>query len=445
MNTLPTDLINLISSCLDVKQITTLLYQQLNNEPYLQLVSNKARFKLAIKQSDIHWLLFLVDNKLGSCIHCAAKYKCTWLLERLYPLYSNLEYYKPSPLGKTLAYLDINGYHDMYASLAKNLNNISMSYQYYIYGRRGIKLPDQNTSRGVWIGYLKGCCIGRHYELFEKYEYIMMPMNRPEISLSIVDSMDLEYIVNSPVVDKSGICYFICKSKISRNLEACRFILSKYCPPNKHILERIAVGGLYDIQDLTITYERSGFTIKKFRLIIKLLAIRSDTKGLEYIYQHSDSHTQRYLLEKLEYYAVYSNEVAEYYEQKTGDKIDVDHCVIEILDITKQFLFANVKDILDVVKSGNMLGTIIGVLLDRDQLHTAKLVIRSMLMHYKLEMLRSSLKQLTSNSTLIHAIKGYYIPSKVSVLKEYARKMGIKNYQKMKKQELLVELITNTY
>lgn len=153
MNTLCPDLLSTIRSLTKVSHLVLLGLETTNNEPYLDLITNVDRYKLALRNHNVNWIL-----ETFICLHNfkhAVKYKCDWIIKHFA--------YRPC-------------YDDILFSNGYQCSVDSLTYlPYYYYGKRGDPsifdhpyFKDHIKNIGLSF-FLLGLSKAQNYELFDNY------------------------------------------------------------------------------------------------------------------------------------------------------------------------------------------------------------------------------------------------------------------------------------
>ena len=207
MDSLPSDLLTLIHKFSKASELIHLGTEIPDNEPYLDLIYNIDRYKLALKRQNIPWILETIDelatyDNSFYISKYAIKYpQYIWITK--YSTTKNL-YSNASTMPLYLAHLQIFGHTSTLQKLRKYGSNHSY-YPYYYYGKQGVDMSifeqpyfnPTNKKIGM-LYYVDGLAKGQHYDLFDQY-YQQLNSNALEhfqYDKSLLSSPDYYYHEN---------------------------------------------------------------------------------------------------------------------------------------------------------------------------------------------------------------------------------------------------------
>lgn len=171
MNTLPQDLINLITSKIRTSDCLLLGIETADNQPYLDLITVKARLELALVNKNIGWvhqIIRYIDDK---------KVLTTYSIINLF--------IEPEPFH-LFEYVV-----EKWKFGREGINELRQRHNYYIRGLQGDTALCNQLDPRYESEYIKGLSIGQHYQLFDQYA-----TNPTLMWFNILNFEDEDYIIS---------------------------------------------------------------------------------------------------------------------------------------------------------------------------------------------------------------------------------------------------------
>lgn len=471
MDTIPVDLINLVTDYLEVSSIILLGLNTNDNQEYLDLVTDNARFKLAIKNNNIGWIHQTLkgcdqSNEIWILLNLFKKYKLDKLSEHSLDLnkvskYHNWDIVPSSEIKLCDTVVPLTGYNgwDIIPFSKIKLGDTMIPLTAYQTGLQGIEYT-QDFSRDL-KEYLEGLAVGGHIELFKKY--ILLPQ---------FDSLKFRELYQILMI-------FEDKNYIDDVISS----LIKHTPPSIHIdpcmdIDIPIIAGRDDIALFLSKKISSGFYIRNFSvffcfainaghdkvwmynniskddidLYIYEACIHSNTKLLDLTYKNLHKIHRGIFIDILSK-SLITKELHQYALEKFGIKVPLD------MDLVNKFLL--LKPYMDTYK--NYYFPSYAVI--KPSTNIFDYVTNSLLLHYiKIEnfdgfkaiyniiVVNLNAKELSDTQDVethirleeINFLKCHciYANMKVSELKSKAKDMGIKGYQRMNKSQLVAALMS---
>lgn len=435
MDALCADLINIITNlCKKYDCILLGIGDGSDNGVFLNLVSTKSRLKLALETNNIGWIhqtFHKVDHYMAMIY--AAKFNHIWLLR-----YIKISMITCAHLGKILAYLCINQHNKLYTELIgkanvelkKSYSNDSYRYKmFYMLGKLGFDLKNYREphieSTQEKESYALGCFFGQHYELGkygwtqEMCEYIRNPLDNELCMLKFKDRFRISLYKNCKLVDVSiaDIILLISANKLS-------------------YLESI----------------KGNFLKKSILSLVEFCYLSNNLKALEFISTRITKINRGYFDQCVESikslkdggdpktikYSNVINEIRRYLTMDTMVEIYQHRC--------------NFENNLD-----GLLSSVLKVFLIKDRLNIVKIILKSLMLNNGVRLVGSCIcKVVGLKIDFISSLFEYFYDriistkepkpySKMKELKEIAKQMHIEGFKHMKKEQLLLALIMNTY
>lgn len=413
MDTLPHDLINLITKHIRASDCFLLSIQTLDNQPYLNLITVKARLKLALKENNSGWihqaLNFINDN-------------FTYIDEFVIALSTKYD------LDLGLNFVEIG---------EKDYNSC------YILGKKG---DDSNVN---WLGdayitsaFVKGLSKGQHHKLFDRYATTFCL-----VSDHIMNFKDEDYIISTI---KRRFLTFLLPDRRNYNL-----IFNIALQNNKFkVIQYLLDNHMGMLDDRLIPYliHTGRYQNEKFnnKCVLKLsiyqACIDSNIGALNYIYEKSKNTAFAKILST----CLITKELHQYAYDNFDIKVDLNQELVDIIAQLREHIdgYKYFYNHLDIARNSNsflefIIFVLIGHYINKNDMKNFKIIYRIGVLFnilYDDRILRAIRTPFYYNAMFL-LTDAIYQKSKMPELKAKAKQMGIKNYSRMKKSELILVLI----
>lgn len=425
MDTLPQDLIRLITNFIRTSDCLLLSIETPDNQPYLDLVTVKARLKLALKEKNVGWIHQIIKYLENNDVLKIDHRSIVWLLLK-YNFESILDYLYSLPHG--------------------NFMFLPESYYRYIDGKRGDMLKDNTNEPNKYMNiYIEGLSKGQHYELFDQYATTFSL-----VSSYIINFKDEEYIISKiKNTAKSG---HNCTEIFEKSLNAKKFKVAQYLIDHRRNNIHINDCGISAYLIHTKQYDDKNYvwTIS-LKFSIYQACIDSNFEALNHIYDSFDDNYNAKSFKNLLSWSLMSKELHQYACEKFGLKVRLDTELINVINQLRDRIdaYKYFYNHIDAVEySDDILEFIIISLLnhyiDKNDIAGFKAVYKIGIKFDILwgEKIFKAIKQPNFYHDVMFLI-AYDLYEKLEPhkLKEKAKQIGIKNYSKMKKSELILTLI----
>ena len=318
MNSLPTDLLNLITYHLSTSESIFFGFKVKDCQEYIDVFGDDERFKIALKQKDIKWI-----HETRSKVHPvrglknALKYGCFWLIDYFINSIPNSNrttgYWNDKYNDTVCGYLYITGH----ISLIKQLSNAEYRYPHYICGKRGIVdimndkvLTNNDTRHRGGYNFVEGLAVGQHKELFDKYApYFVVDRYTYKSYLMLFN--DEQFIIDRLNMFEQKLLAKLIQRKLFRvaslYLQHCDYKLQNllhinnvYDLDNTPLYQLFLKKKISMVKDFVGSIDQAESEIVKVYVFITCL--NSDIEGLDFIYDHYDNH--ELLLKYVELYCM---------------------------------------------------------------------------------------------------------------------------------------------
>ena len=358
MNSLPTDLLNLITYHLSTSESIFFGFKVKDCQEYIDVFGDDERFKIALKRKELKWIhetISKTDPTKG--LKNALKYGYFWLINYFMNRLSKLRASAPKPQddNNMSGYLYATGHNDLLKKIYFKVI-INADSRPYIYGKRGI--VDKEIPRGYEHHFVRGLATGQHKELFDVYACKLLK-DRYTYNSYLTLFNDEQYIIDRlDMFDQQLLAVLI-----SRKLFRVVSVYLKHC---QHKFENLLHSN--DIYELNGTplyqllLKKKISMVKDFKgtfnpnvgiikIYLFIACLNSDIEGLDFIYDHCEEDRQL-LLEYTEKYCM-SDRIHTHKQLRTPknmrlfDLIDkirpyIDECVNDYIDFHNNFLYTNV-------------------------------------------------------------------------------------------------------
>lgn len=269
MDTLPQDLINLITDLSRTSDSLLLGLETSDNQPYLKLVTLKARLKLALKENNAGW------------VHQIAKY-----VSRCYSGNVNSRFIDELRIknqSKNLRTMDI-------LRIVPLLGYYGQVHNHYLHGKRcdqSILKPD--TDLLCKKEFIKGLVKGQHYELFDQHA------EHPSDLSYIVNFNNEDYIINklnSMVKSDDRFGAFFCMAMRLKRFKVVKYLLDRHKKKISRINSCISAYLIHTNQYNGEKYD----SIAELKYVIYKACLDSNYKALDYIYNNSNKRSFQTIL-----------------------------------------------------------------------------------------------------------------------------------------------------
>lgn len=425
MDTLPQDLINLISKHIRASDCFLLSIRTPDNQPYLNLITVKARLKLALKERNVGWIHQIVKYFEHSGVLDIDHRSIVWLL---------------------LKYNFKSMFDHLYSPKYEQFIYSPLSYDCYIDGKRGddskYNTYDPSTYTNMFI---KGLSKGQHHDLFDRYA-----TTSSLISSYIMNFKDEEYII-SKIKDLVKSCHYHVQL-FNESLKIKKFKVAQYLlDHHKNNISTVdSCLGAYLIHTKQYRDKYYKWTVS-LKFSIYQACIDSNFEALDHIYNSlDDNHDVRHFKNILSWCLI-TKELYQYACKKFDFKVVLDIKLINVLDqlkdrINKYKYFYNHIDAIE--HSDDVFEFIIISLLNhyisKNDMIEFKLVYKIVIEFDILcgEKVFKVINQLNIwDDTMFLVANNLYQKMEPRKLREKAREAGIENYNKMKKSELIFALL----
>lgn len=414
MNTLPTDLINLIQFHTRASENYFLGLDASDSQPYLDLVRPTSRLKLAIKNNNVGWIFQMLDfmksrnymidqHQMDRIVH---KTNLTWILGYL-----------------------------------KMLPNASESYYYYYHGKEGDEsIINDNTKDWNIYMFIEGLAKSQHYDLYEKYSSDPDKLVR---SLEYVMHFnDEDYIINR--FKKLFSDQRVPMSYLDRALQKNRLKVAQY------LLTLGYIGAYNSICRCFVVHLGLSlvdyYGIDELQHLVYQACIDSNINVLASLFNNAIGKHQ-VQFKRILSTALITPELHEF-AQKTFDlKTVLDSRLVKTIKKLRIYMDDYNRFYMDYGISSNtshIFNFIVGSLLyeyaDRNDMNKYKAVydiaMRSNLLNYK------KLDKFTNNNIMFSLSHRVYIQKDIKELKLIAKQLGVDGCDKMRKHQLLATLMS---